>query len=311
MKCVEVAVIGGGSLGLMWTARLLEVGCKVTLIVRSEEQRARLLSDGLRYIDVSERKCYAPVVHTYEQFLGDLPSWTLLTVKQRDIKVLLPFLERHLPKDGVVMTLQNGMGHFELLSSVLPKEKIVLGTTSDGALRKSVNEVQRTGYGQVWIGQANRVAPHTIVEKYLHHFQALGIIWEWEENILHRLWRKCIINSVINPLTALFAVENGKLLHSRHIIKIMRNVYDEGVAVAQADGMEFPNDLWQEIEEICRITSTNRSSMLQDLDRRGRTEVDFINGYIVKRGNEMKVPTPWNEMLVQLIHGKEDFIEAR
>lgn len=303
---MEVAVIGGGSLGLMWTARLMEVGFNVKLIVRTDEQKQRINSFGIRYTDHFQKRCYYPNTYTFNEYYGKLPTWTILAVKQRDLPILLSFLQDHMLKNGVVMTLQNGMGHLELLNSILTNEQIILGTTSDGALRRSVNEVERTGYGQVWIGQAGRSTPHQLVIDGLHFFQAKGIDWQWEENILNRLWRKCIVNCVINPLTAILAVENGKLLESPHVLGIMREIYEEAVKVSKACGAEISEDLWQEIEEICRITSTNRSSMLQDLDRRGKTEIDFINGYIVKRGKEIGLPTPWNEALVRLIHSKED-----
>lgn len=113
-------------------------------------------------------------------------------------------------------------------------------------------------------------------------------------------------NALINPLTALFDIPNGALLDSPDTLKLMRELFEEASAVAFANGQKMGETDWQEIVTICRNTSRNHSSMLQDVKRQKRTEVESINGYLVARGKEAGITTPLHEVLLRLILLKTD-----
>lgn len=308
---MHIAIIGGGALGLMWSARMLALGYEVTLIVRTVEQCEYIREQGLTYTDGDTSKHYYPDVKQMDAYSGALPSLALLAVKQTHVQQLLPFLAKHKNDSGQLLTLQNGLGHVEVLRQVFSDAQIVLGSTSDGALRHSTHHVERTGRGHIWFGQAGVKAPSAPFALLYRHWNESGqeqaIVWD--PDILQRLWRKCIINSAINPLTAIMRVSNGQLLQSPSIMALMQDIYNEGVAVARVLGYEFYDDLWQEIIHICRNTSRNDSSMLQDVRAMRRTEIDFINGYIVAQGERMHIPTPVNMSLVRMVHGLEEWMD--
>lgn len=303
---MEFAIIGGGSLGLMWTARVLLAGISPTLIVRSEEQKELIHRQGFVYTEDGESRVLHPVVESQESYQGVLPPWVVLTVKQPHIVDLLPFLKRYTNMKGYILSLQNGLGHFELLSKVYTPDRVILGSTSDGALRHTANHVERTGYGEIWFGQQGVECPPSSIKSNMEHLKQQGLSIAWDSEIMMRLWRKCIINSTINPLTGILNVENGHLLQSESTLSIMKELYHEGCMVAKTMGFQFYEDLWQEIQNVCRNTSRNRSSMLQDLLGKRRTEIEYINGYIVRHGEQSGVLTSRNQLMVQLIHAKEE-----
>lgn len=301
---VDIAIIGGGSLGLMWTARLKKANLDPLLIVRSEEQKNELLQHGLSYIESGVQQNLYPRVQSIHSHTGVLPKCVILAVKQTHMQSLLPFLEQHKNAHGYVCTLQNGLGHEELLSTIFNKAQIVLGTTSDGAYRHSNTTVERTGYGHVWLGQQDTEKPPQLVNELI---ERLGTDFSivWDRKILQRLWRKCVINCAINPLTAVLEIENGALPQCNHTLTIMRMIYEECIKVASYNKFQFNEDLWQEIQDVCRNTSRNRSSMLQDILRGNKTEIAFINGYIVLRAKAAGINAPYNEMIVNLVLAKE------
>jgi 2-dehydropantoate 2-reductase len=116
------------------------------------------------------------------------------------------------------------------------------------------------------------------------------------------IWGKLVVNAAINPLTALLGVPNGKLLHLHAARILMTNTAHEVAAVAAAMGMHLPfEDPVAQVEEVARKTATNRSSMLQDIQRDAPTEIDAICGAIIKTGIELGVPTPVNDTLYHLV----------
>lgn len=302
---MKIGIIGGGSLGLMWTARLCLAGHTPLLIVRTEEQRELINREGLHYLDQGGHHVVHPEVESLNRFRSKLPPWVILAVKQKDIEGLLPFLQNHLSDDSYLFTLQNGLGHAERLERAAAKDRTILGVTTDGALRHRPNSIERTGYGESWFGTEGSRIPPLSIKRGLEELNQYGFKLTWDDEIMKRLWRKCIINSVINPLTAILQIRNGELLQSTHLFELMQKLFEEGRRVAAAAGFQFSLDILQEIEDICRNTSMNRSSMLQDLMAERETEIDYINGYLVRRGESLNIPMPTHQLLIQLIRAKE------
>jgi 2-dehydropantoate 2-reductase len=119
------------------------------------------------------------------------------------------------------------------------------------------------------------------------------------------LWEKLLVNAAINPLTALTGLPNGGLAEDKLLRDLMLAAVAEGAAVAAAEGVALPEDPVRRAVEVCRRTAQNRSSMLQDLDRGRRTEVDAINGFIVRKAKVYGIPAPVNGALYALVKGRE------
>lgn len=173
-----------------------------------------------------------------------------------------------------------------------------------GAATEAVGKVRISGVGPIVLGsptgdhdRARRVAEE--LARFWPRVQAV-------EDVEAALWRKAIANAAINPLTALHEVPNGRLLEEPDLRADLRKLVEEAVAVARASGIEpFEADPIEAVEGVCRLTAANHSSMFQDLSQGRRTEIDQINGEIVRRGAAAGIPTPLSEALVAQVKARE------
>jgi 2-dehydropantoate 2-reductase len=301
---MHVVVIGAGSVGLLLAARLRLSGQSVELVTRSEEQASRLCREGLVLHKLTGEK--EKVAIRASAMGPDLPTGDLylLAVKQTDLAALLPRL-RPLRREARILALQNGMGHHELLAASLEPEQCYFAINTEGARRSSPVEVIHTGSGLIRIGPWDRRAKRDpVIDGFLEAASRSGIPAQYEEEIAPFAWRKLLANSVINPLTALFEIPNGMLLELPATVKLMRNLFEEAAAVANSSGQKIVEADWQEIGTICRNTSPNYSSMLQDIWKGKPTEVEAINGFLVRQGKKAGIPTPLHETVRRAIHLK-------
>ncbi|WP_019120716.1 ketopantoate reductase family protein [Brevibacillus massiliensis] len=294
---MHLVVIGGGSVGLLLAGRLQLCGQTVALLTRGEEQAARLQREQLTIHTLSGECLQAPVSAC--AFSDPLPAADcyLLAVKQPFLPDLLPALAK-LPDSARVVALQNGMGHEELLRSVIPAERLFFAVNTEGAKRLSPVEVAHTGRGRLRLGPWRKQASRDpLIADLVKLLSECSIDAEYVDEASGLLWRKLLANACINPLTALFEVHNGMLVQSPLLTSLMRQLFREAAEVANAAGQKITEKDWQEIVTICRNTFRNDSSMLQDL-RHGRpTEIESISGYIAGKGKENGIPTPLHETL--------------
>ncbi len=303
---LQIVVVGGGSVGLLYAARLARSGQAVTIITRSSLQSNQLMQNGLCYQQLDGEKSVVSIVaQPIEMGLPHADIY-LLSVKQTDLPDLLPTL-KDLPAKARVVALQNGMGHQELLAQILPQRQCFFAINTEGARRLSATEVMHTGSGLLRMGPwESATQADAVMQAFADALQEAGVNAQLEASIKPYAWRKLMANALINPLTALFDIPNGALLESPQTLQLMRELFLEASAVASAHGQKMKETDWQEIVTICRNTSRNLSSMLQDVKRQKQTEVEAINGYLVKRGQEAGIPTPLHDALLRLVLLKTD-----
>ncbi|KAK8794854.1 hypothetical protein WA158_001834 [Blastocystis sp. Blastoise] len=216
-----------------------------------------------------------------------------------------------LKDDGVSITFQNGMGNVETLQSVLGKERVMQGSLSHNAFLKEPGHVIHGGSGYIMISpiQDSLVSK---AEWLCSLFKTIGL----ECNIMTSgvdgiLWSKLLVNACINSLTALYECKTGGLLNE-YGLHMVKNIVNEGLAVCDALHVTLPEgDAYERVVEVIRKTQGSYSSMCSDMMRKRPTEIDAICGYITKKGKEVGVQTPINEMLTDLIHNKEHLYERK
>jgi len=298
---LQTVIVGGGSVGLLYAARLALAGETVTVVTRSSLQANQLSQNGITCTGLDGSTRVVPVLASPIERGLPQGNLYLLTVKQTDLPGLLPAI-RQVNSSARVIALQNGMGHQELLSGVLSEEQIFFAINTEGARRLSGTEVVHTGSGILRVGAwENGSDMDPVISSFMKWASCAGIHSVFEKSMKPYAWRKLMANALINPLTALFEVPNGALLENPHTEKLMRELFTEASAVAEYAGQKMEEADWQEIVTICRNTSRNLSSMLQDVKRHKQTEVESINGYIVKQGQRANLPTPLHETLLRVI----------
>lgn len=228
----------------------------------------------------------------------------LVTVKAYDT----PAAVRQAVADGAVgpqtvaLTLQNGLGNAEALADVLGAGRVLAGTTALGATLLEPGRVRRGGHGATQVapwapgGLAAERAPAVAAL-----LSAAGCDTALAADPRPLLWAKLAINCGINALTAVLRVTNGELLARPGARRLMAAAASEAGAVAAASGVTLPEDPVERTLAVAGATAANRSSMLQDVERGRRTEIDAINGAVADRGGALGVPTPVNAMLSDLV----------
>ncbi len=293
-------VAGTGALACLFATRLVEAGNEVTMLGSWPEGLAALKRRGVRLLEMDGRVKHFPVNVIDGSTNNGVYSTILVLVKSWQTEVKARQLEPRLSPQGIALTLQNGLGNYEILQDKLGSQRAAMGVTTVAARLLEPGYAQFTGVGKVSLGA------HFQIEPLAEMLQVAGFVVEIVADLESLLWGKLVINAAINPLTALLRIRNGDLLNRPVARRLLAEVVTEAAAVAAGSGVQlpYPNPV-QMVEEVARNTAANYSSMLQDVLRGTPTEIDAINGAIVKAGELVQVVTPVNRIIWQLVKSLE------
>jgi 2-dehydropantoate 2-reductase len=307
---MRIAVVGCGSLGLLWGTRLAELPYDCTLLTRTNEQKKSLLEQGVLFHTLKQVKKVIDVQVETTKLIPIGPPYDVVwvTVKQIHLISLLPYIETITHPDSQILFWQNGLGHEQLIACLQNRPWTYAAITTEGARKVGFREVHHTGIGTSWLGSfpKTKQQPHpTLLQLIDEISQKYSLPISVTEDVLKKIWQKLMINSVINPLTAIYEIKNGTLLNPKWK-PYMYSILNEAIQVTKKMGMTFcRQEIMEQVYEVCLQTAANESSMLQDLKRGLKTEIDYINGAIVNWGRKNTVDTPVNQRLVEKIHLKE------
>jgi 2-dehydropantoate 2-reductase len=212
----------------------------------------------------------------------------------------------HAFADGCVATVQNGIGNEEVLAEHV--ERVIRGTTFPAGKLTAPGVVQWDVKGDTTFGLYEpKAAPFAAVEQLADACTRAGMPAKAVEDARGPQWRKVIFNAATNPLGALTGLTHGRVCERPDLRALASRLVDEGKAVAAAQGIELDADPEELIDYAARkdVAYDHKASMLQDVEARRQTEVDFLNGGIAKFGNELGVPTPAHETIWALVKGVE------
>lgn len=316
---MNIHIIGAGSLGLLYAGKLADSGCRVALWCRRDEQADKLRASG---ITVEEGNGQHKLIHSKsltirawssfaEQGAAADADYLFLMVKQQGIEALAAqLLAPHGHEHRRLVCYQNGTGHMERLQELLPAWTLYAAITTEGAKRTSAVSVLHAGRGTTTIGKLlpeqgslSPISEDDGENELVKQLNRAGFEAFLSNEMDVMIYRKLLMNAVINPLTALWRIPNGELLSSPERIRLMQQLYDEGIAVYEAGGIPYGSRLWEWIVTVCESTSGNTSSMLKDVMDGRTTEVAWINGSIVRLGHKYGISVPKHELIVQLIEG--------
>jgi 2-dehydropantoate 2-reductase len=296
---MRILIFGAGALGSV-VGGILSKRHEVHLVVRPENAKA-IKELGLR-IEGEVKGRFSVEAHTDLEDVPQ-PEIILITVKAYDTQSALEALEEMANKARIVVSLQNGLTNLNHFRAALP-EKTVMGATSMGATFTGPGKVVYAGKGATIFGPLSKNAG--LSKEMAQLFNQAGLNARAGADIESELWMKGIINASINPLTAILGCLNGELLEDEGVLGISHLASDEAVAVAEGIGVHLPpGDPFEKVRDVMRATAKNRSSMLQDLERGKRTEIDEINGEVVRRAGSIGVPVPVNRTLWMLVRALE------
>ncbi len=292
----NLLIVGTGALATLFAAKLSSAGVNVTMLGSWSEGLTALNKHGARLVDVEGKEKTYPVRAVRE---CKNARYAIVLVKSWQTEKIANQLAKCLSPDGLVLTLQNGLGNGEILTDVLGAERVAQGVTVVGASLLEPGVVRMSGDTQI------SVETHPRLETINVFLTKAGFNLESVPNVRSLIWSKLVINAAINPLTALLDISNGDLLKNPEGRKLLGELAQETASLAKAQNILLSfDDPIVIAENIAERTSSNISSMLQDLRRGAPTEVNAICGAITRTGEKFSVPTPLNRILWQLVQTK-------
>ncbi len=291
-----ILVVGTGAMASLFAAQLSASGIKVRMLGTWLEGIDTLNQFGLRFIDEDGRESVYAVeaVNDPEMCLGS--RFAIVLVKSYQTREVAFRLGECLAEDGLALTLQNGLNNHLILSEVLGKDRVASGVTTAGATLIAPGVVRMGGKGKISLGNQDKLEP--LVEL----LKLAGFEIEIVEDTDSLVWGKLVINAAINPLTALLKVRNGELLDIPSAHRLMNLVAVEAAEVASTLDITLPfSDPIATVESVARRTASNYSSMYKDVSRGNQTEIDAINGAIVKVGETAGASVEYNRILWLLV----------
>lgn len=306
---MRILVFGAGALG-GFLGGLLSQKYDVTLYGR-EEKILPIEKSGLKITGINECVVHPKILFKPEDIKETEFDLIILAVKSYDTNSALDIIKKNASQTSTILSLQNGLDNEIKIAEAVGEKRTLGGVTSHGITYVGPAHVHHAGIGETIIGELDGQETDRIKE-IADALTSVGIETKISNNIGSEIWAKGIVNAAINPLTALTRLTNGYLLTIPNLTRLLEDTCSECIKVAEAAKIDLLGcDVIKKTKNVARLTRDNRSSMLQDIDRGKRTEIESINGAIVQVGKKHGVKTPINSSLVALVKGIEEGKKGR
>jgi 2-dehydropantoate 2-reductase len=309
---LRACVVGAGSLGSLVAGYLAMGGIDCSIIAR-EPLASAIAAHGIQIKQVFSGKAFnvrdVRVLGSMREI--DACDVVIFGVKAFDVQATLGSLRdaRVLdPSRSTLFLMQNGIGIEDFARAAFPSVPLIRMTTTNGALLVQPGVVHHTGAGEIQLGfwdGVRHAGDDQVIKAIDQAFKHAGLTSAISSAMHQKVWEKAIVNAGINAVGAMFKVPNGKIIEVPQLCTISRRLTSEAVAVARATGDITAFDGHAAVQAVLERTAANRNSMLQDIERGRKTEIDFINGAFASRGKELGIDVPWNEFIIAAIHGIE------
>lgn len=303
---MKIAVLGAGALGSAIGAALTQGGHETWLLNRSPGHVDAMRRDGLRVDDASGTRVVPVRATTRPEEVG-VADLVIVLVKSLQTEAAVRGASALLGPDTVVLSLQNGLGHEDILAAVVGRERLLAGKTYVGGVLRGPGHILSGVDGKAThIGELDgRITPRA--RAIAEAFSAAGLQTTVSDNIVGTMWDKLLVNVATGALTGITRLTYGQLYDEPLLAATAKAAVAEAIAVARAAGVVLsltePEQAWCLAAE--GLAASFKTSMLQSLEKGSITEIDFINGSVVRCGQRHGVPTPVNTTLVACIKGIE------
>ncbi|WZL71656.1 2-dehydropantoate 2-reductase [Clostridiaceae bacterium 35-E11] len=298
---MKIAVLGAGAMGCLYGGMLAEADNEVWLLDVWKEHVDAINETGL-YIETSKGNKHIKNIRAAMKpsDIG-VVDLVLVFVKSTITEIAIEQNKEIFGIDTIALTLQNGLGNIEKIGSVIGKKNIIAGTTAHGSTMLGPGKIRHAGVGKTHIGEIDGSVSARI-QKIGKVFSDASIATDISENVMGLVWGKLMVNIGINALTAITGLKNGQLIDFKETEELLELAVAEAWHVAKIKGIQLPyDDPIAHTKEVCKATAENRSSMLQDVVNKRKTEIEMINGAIVREGEVLGLDTPINKVITNLI----------
>ncbi|PKM77339.1 MAG: 2-dehydropantoate 2-reductase [Firmicutes bacterium HGW-Firmicutes-15] len=310
---MNILVFGLGALGTVYSCLLKEQGHQVSGLDREAVLDA-IQEKGVRVNGIwgEHSESLDELLSEVGELAGKDYDLLILTVKSYETEEVARQIARVISPNTYVLLAQNGYGNFEAAAKYISEARLILGRVIFGAETTELGMSKVTVIADdVVLGSPANLVDAELLETYAGIFNEAGIPTRTSTEVMKYVWGKIIYNSALNPLGAILEVPYGKLAANENTRALMDSIIQEIFAVLSAHGQET---LWRDCRayrqtfygQMVPTTAQHHSSMLQDIQRGRKTEIDALNGAVVKLGKRYGVSTPVNEVIISLLRSKEE-----
>ncbi len=302
---MAVVIVGPGAIGCLFASFLARAGETVALLGKHSAQARHIEQQGVR-VDTENGARTVAVQATTDPACVANADYVLLCVKAYDMHIALSRVAPWFHADrSVAVSLQNGVDSLDALARMAGPARTVCAATAQGAVALGAGHVRHAGAGPTWVAPCAG-APPNAAQAFAGLLRQSGVPCRYDADANSVLWSKLILNAGINPVTALENVSNGELLQRPALFRQALLAAAEARQVARAQGVALRDmDIEFELRQLCARTARNDSSMLQDLRHGRRTEIDAINGAVLREAAPLGIAVPVNAKLVEAIRQRE------
>ena len=296
---MKITVIGAGAMGSLFGGLLAESGENIWLYDIWKEHVEAINEKGLD-IELNGKTRSVSVKATWDKRQIGKTDLAIIFVKSNQTGDAAKTASELVGHTGFVLTLQNGMGNADIIGGVIDPDRVIAGTTSHGATMLGPGNIRHAGTGPTVIGMWSGIQASGI-QKIADLFNKASIITETVANVRDVVWAKLLVNVGINAITALTGIKNGQIIDLSSTKALSCAAVEEAIQVATAQGVKVADNTVEHVFAVAQATRDNRSSMGQDVDNKRQTEINVINGAIVKQAEKLGIQVPVNQTLTTLI----------
>ncbi|MCX7028288.1 MAG: 2-dehydropantoate 2-reductase [Spirochaetes bacterium] len=308
---MKISIIGSGAMGSLFGGRLALAGQDVVLYDVYKEHVDKINADGLSIEDAATGQ----ITLVHPKASADPESVRnsdvlIIFVKSTTTDQAAATFEAFAKPGTIALTLQNGLGNEEILRRHFGASRTAAGVTSQGATFLGPGKIRHAGKGPTHMSMAD--GDQSKLKALAAALTTAGFETYVDEEVAGMVWSKLVINVGINALTALLNVTNGKLLDYPDVKAVMADLVAEALAVTKARGIKltYPDPL-ATVYDVAAKTGVNFSSMLQDFQKNRASEIDFMNGAIIREAKALGIPVPVNETLSRLVRTLDSIHTAK
>jgi 2-dehydropantoate 2-reductase len=302
-QAIRVAVLGAGAVGCFYGGMLARAGHRVTLIGRPVHVDA-IRKSGLHFEGLAFDERVAAEASTEPGAVRGA-QLVLFCVKSTDTEQAAAQIAPFLDADSIVLNLQNGVDNTERIQAQLRSARVpcpvIAAVVYVATEMAGPGHLKHHGRGDLVIGSLEKNFSNELNEKIRAWFESAGVPTAISDNVAGELWAKLVVNCAYNALSAITQLPYGKLIEGIGVRDVMHDVVEETLAVAKAAGVRMAPDMLERTYKIAQGMPTQYSSTAQDLARGKPTEIDHLNGFVVRRGEALGVATPANRALHALV----------
>ncbi len=307
MSKQKIYVLGAGAVGCYFGGMLARAGCDVTLIARPKRVKA-INQYGLQMDCQSFQEHVTLNASSDAALLGDA-DLILLSVKSYDTEKTIQEIAPFIAGKTIFLSLQNGVGNVPSISRLI-SNPVYPAVVYVAAGMGDERTLKHHGRGELHIGQYGDLSP--IDENNLQGignlFNNSGVHCVVSRNIQKDLWLKFLVNCAYNAISAIGQIEYAKMVQVPQVNQLIEGITSECLSIAKKEGVDISvAEATKANELIAQTMATQKSSTGQDLVRHKHTEIDYLNGFIVSKGMEHRIPTPSNQAVYALIKMVEKF----